>query len=99
MLLDILALCRQPLSSVISGTPAPSTPSASNTPASTSRAPLSYPNLALAVLDTLLCLLVDAPTAIRVFEQVEGVEAVVKVLKRSETSRDIRYVSSLPSQL
>ena len=40
----------------------------------------------------LLCVLVDAPEAIRAFETLDGVEAVVKILKRAEGLRDVRWV-------
>ncbi|TDL29629.1 CDC14-domain-containing protein [Rickenella mellea] len=48
------------------------------------------PPLATAVLDTLLCILVDSPPATRVLEQLNGVEVVVKVLKKAGIPRDIR---------
>ncbi|KAI5124872.1 hypothetical protein M0805_007304 [Coniferiporia weirii] len=48
------------------------------------------PSLATAVLDTLLCVLVDSPPAIRAFEEVRGVELVVKILKRSAIPKDVR---------
>ncbi|KAF8318264.1 hypothetical protein DL93DRAFT_444754 [Clavulina sp. PMI_390] len=87
ILLDILALCRRPLSSVPNGISTTSTPS--STPSSL-RSTISQPELILAVLDTLVCLLVDAPETMRAFESVDGVEAVVKVLKRADGSRDVR---------
>jgi hypothetical protein len=46
--------------------------------------------LAAAVLDTLLCILVDSSSALRTFESVNGVHTVVKLLKRSNTLRDVR---------
>jgi hypothetical protein len=48
--------------------------------------------LSSVVVDTLLCILVDSPTALRVFEETNGVRAIVKLLKRAETSKDVRYV-------
>jgi hypothetical protein len=42
------------------------------------------------VVDTLLCILVDSPPALRVFEETNGVRAVVKLLKRAETSKEVR---------
>ncbi|KAK7033584.1 hypothetical protein VNI00_012816 [Paramarasmius palmivorus] len=48
------------------------------------------PHLSSTILDTLLCILVDSPPAIRAFEQVKGVEAVVRLLKRSGTGRGVR---------
>ncbi|KAJ7458397.1 cell division control protein 14, SIN component-domain-containing protein [Mycena galericulata] len=48
------------------------------------------PPLASAILDTLLCILVDASPALRVFEACNGVHAVVKILKRAGTPREVR---------
>ncbi|KAI0068669.1 CDC14-domain-containing protein [Artomyces pyxidatus] len=48
------------------------------------------PPLASAVLDTLLCILVDFPPALRVFEGCNGVQLIVKLLKRANTPRDVR---------
>ncbi|KAF8914352.1 cell division control protein 14, SIN component-domain-containing protein [Gymnopilus junonius] len=42
------------------------------------------------VLDTLLCVLVDSSPALRVFEEAHGVQAVVKILKRAGTPREVR---------
>lgn len=55
-------------------------------------APSSAANLACATLDTLLCILVDCPQIIRAFEDVDGVETIVKLLKRSGTARSVRCV-------
>ncbi|KAI0268221.1 cell division protein Cdc14 [Gloeopeniophorella convolvens] len=49
--------------------------------------PSTLPN---AVLDTLLCILVDSSPALRVFEDCNGVQTVVKLLKRAHTPRDVR---------
>jgi hypothetical protein len=49
-------------------------------------------HLTSAVLDTLLCVLVDSPPALRAFEEVNGVQAVVKILKRAGTPREVRLV-------
>ncbi|KAI0340792.1 CDC14-domain-containing protein [Trametopsis cervina] len=46
--------------------------------------------LANVVLDTLLCILVDAPSALRVFEDVNGVQTLVKMFKRAATPREVR---------
>ncbi|KAG9004954.1 hypothetical protein FRB90_010651, partial [Tulasnella sp. 427] len=83
LLLDILSISRH----------APSqNPSPSDAPADgTSNAPTSEaPTLASAVLDTLLCVLVDSPVSLRVFEEASGVEAVVKTLKRTGVAREVR---------
>ena len=50
-------------------------------------------HLTSAVLDTLLCILVDSPPALRAFEEVNGVQAVVKILKRAGTLREVRWVA------
>lgn len=50
--------------------------------------------LASSLIDTLLCVLVDAPASIRAFEEAGGVEVVVKTLKRAGVPRNIRYDSS-----
>ena len=55
--------------------------------ASGSVAPLSS-----AVLDTLLCILVDSSAALRAFEEVAGVQVAVKILKRAGTPREVRSV-------
>ena len=51
--------------------------------------------LASAILDVLLCVLVDAPPALRCFEESKGVEHVVKLMKRSVMPKDTRYVQDL----
>jgi len=50
----------------------------------------SPPQLASAVLDTLLCILVDSSVALRAFEEVKGVQIAVKILKRAGTPREVR---------
>ncbi|KAG2156419.1 cell division control protein 14, SIN component-domain-containing protein [Suillus clintonianus] len=52
--------------------------------------PAPFMHLTSAVLDTLLCVLVDSSPAIRAFEEVNGVQAVVKILKRAGTPREVR---------
>ncbi|KDR84145.1 hypothetical protein GALMADRAFT_262501 [Galerina marginata CBS 339.88] len=42
------------------------------------------------VLDTLLCILVDSTVALRAFEESSGVQAIVKILKRAGTPREVR---------
>lgn len=49
-------------------------------------------HLSSAILDTLLCVLVDSSAALRTFEDVNGVQAVVKLLKRAGTPREVRCV-------
>ncbi|CAK5275133.1 unnamed protein product [Mycena citricolor] len=46
--------------------------------------------LASVILDTLLCVLVDSSPALRLFESCQGVHAVVKILKRAGTPREVR---------
>lgn len=48
------------------------------------------PHMTSIVLDTLLCILVDASAALRVFEAASGVQAIVKILKRAGTPREVR---------
>jgi hypothetical protein len=60
----------------------------SKTPIDTTSIPLSS-----VVLDTLLCVLVDSSSALRVFEECNGVQAVVKILKTAGTPREVRYVA------
>ncbi|KAG5338311.1 hypothetical protein C0989_007586 [Termitomyces sp. Mn162] len=48
------------------------------------------PPLSSVVIDTLLCILVDASTALRAFEDASGTQAVVKILKRAGTPREVR---------
>lgn len=80
-----LLICRQPT------TPEHSLPaSPTKSPRKISSIPNSAPNLAIAIIDTLLCVLVDAPLAIRAFEEVNGLEIIVKSLKRVGIPRDIR---------
>ncbi|KAH0840193.1 cell division control protein 14, SIN component-domain-containing protein [Lanmaoa asiatica] len=50
----------------------------------------SIAHLSSAILDTLLCVLVDSSAALRMFEDVNGVQAVVKLLKRAGTPREVR---------
>ncbi|KAK0230337.1 cell division control protein 14, SIN component-domain-containing protein [Armillaria fumosa] len=50
-----------------------------------SQAPLSS-----IVMDALLCVLVDSSAALRSFEECNGVQAIVKILKRAATPREVR---------
>lgn len=93
MLLDLLLMSRH-----FSSTTSPNSPSNGVT------SPLSSPSsdhgsskgisqsapLTSATLDTLLCMLVDSSPALRVFEDLKGVQAVVKLLKRAGTPREVR---------
>ncbi|TFK83301.1 hypothetical protein K466DRAFT_655300 [Polyporus arcularius HHB13444] len=70
----------------------PASPSAGASPtsiATTTSKPSEIP-LASIVIDTLLCILVDSIPALRVFEDLNGVQIVVKILKRAGTPREVR---------
>ncbi|GLB34192.1 putative cell division control protein 14, SIN component [Lyophyllum shimeji] len=69
----------------VTASPSKGTPSSG-----TSRTPASEPPLSSVVLDTLLCLLVDSSPAFRAFEDCNGVQAVVRILKRAGTPREVR---------
>ncbi|KAJ7668143.1 cell division control protein 14, SIN component-domain-containing protein [Mycena rosella] len=83
--LEVSAPRPLPLLAAPSCTPYPSGSPSKPTP----NAPGPLP-LASALLDTLLCILVDAPPALRVFEACHGVHAVVRILKRAGTPREVR---------
>ncbi|KAF8806225.1 CDC14-domain-containing protein [Phlegmacium glaucopus] len=57
---------------------------------SKSKTASTSPPLTSIVLDTLLCILVDSCAAIRAFEEANGTQAVVKILKRAGTPREVR---------
>ncbi|KAG8931473.1 hypothetical protein FRC01_001253 [Tulasnella sp. 417] len=83
LLLDILSISRH--------APSQSTTSADSASGASNGTPSpNVSTLASAVLDTLLCVLVDSPAALRVFEEASGVEAVVKTLKRTGVAREVR---------
>ncbi|KAK0491449.1 cell division control protein 14, SIN component-domain-containing protein [Armillaria novae-zelandiae] len=79
ILIDLLLTSRH--------TPCPSDPNPSGSVPKTreSQAPLSS-----IVMDALLCILVDSSTALRSFEECNGVQAIVKILKRAGTPREVR---------
>ncbi|KZV64076.1 hypothetical protein PENSPDRAFT_656824 [Peniophora sp. CONT] len=52
--------------------------------------PKSAVSLSSAVLDTLLCILVDSSPALRTFEKVGGVKTVVNLVKRPKALRDAK---------
>ncbi|KAL0950107.1 hypothetical protein HGRIS_010108 [Hohenbuehelia grisea] len=62
-------------------------PAAASEPAPTKSASLPLTSI---VIDTLLCVLVDASPALRVFEEISGLQAIVKILKRAGTPREVR---------
>ncbi|KAJ7265362.1 cell division control protein 14, SIN component-domain-containing protein [Mycena haematopus] len=83
VLLDLFISSRH-----LSSTPFAATNNPSGSPVKpTPGAPLP---LASVILDTLLCILVDSSPALRVFESCHGVHAVVKILKRAGTPREVR---------
>ncbi|KAK0444347.1 cell division control protein 14, SIN component-domain-containing protein [Armillaria borealis] len=66
--------------------PCPSDPNTSGSlKTRESQAPLSS-----IVMDALLCILVDSSAALRSFEACNGVQAIVKILKRAGTPREVR---------
>ncbi|KAI0316116.1 cell division protein Cdc14 [Amylostereum chailletii] len=65
-----------------SSTSAPSTPG--------TKPKTSSLGLSSAVLDTLLCILVDSSPALRIFEKSSGVQTVVKLLKRPNALREVK---------
>ncbi|KAK0461663.1 cell division control protein 14, SIN component-domain-containing protein [Desarmillaria tabescens] len=67
--------------------PCPSDPNPSGSLFKTreSQAPLSS-----IVMDALLCILVDSSATLRSFEECSGVQAIVKILKRAGTPREVR---------
>ncbi|KAJ6515234.1 cell division control protein 14, SIN component-domain-containing protein [Mycena sanguinolenta] len=83
VLLDLFISSRH-----LSSTPFAGTTNTNDSPAKpVPGAPLP---LASVILDTLLCILVDSSPALRVFESCHGVHAVVKILKRAGTPREVR---------
>ena len=86
VLLDLLIISRHlasPLPTSKQPTPSDEVPTHSEEAVP----PSVLPN---AVLDTLLCILVDSSQSLRVFEGCSGVQTVVKLLKRAHTPRDVR---------
>ncbi|KAI0034092.1 cell division protein Cdc14 [Vararia minispora EC-137] len=83
VLVDLLWVSRH--SGVAQASPASSNPS---TPSSKTKS--TPTGLASAVLDTLLCVLVDSSSALRVFERASGVQTVVKLLKRPNALREVK---------
>ncbi|KAJ1308842.1 hypothetical protein OPQ81_004530 [Rhizoctonia solani] len=60
----------------------PDTTVTSGIDSSDSKLPALLSPLACSVIDTLLCLLVDSPSALRVFEECNGLEVIVRTLKK-----------------
>ncbi|KAH9884945.1 CDC14-domain-containing protein [Cubamyces lactineus] len=88
VLLDLLLVSRHLNSN---STPSSSTPTSPKAGASSFQPPKATEiPLASVVIDTLLCILVDSVPALRVFEDLSGVQVVVKILKRAGTPREVR---------
>jgi len=84
--LDLLIISRN-LASPSPGSNQPTPSNEARTPSEEAISPSVLPN---AVLDTLLCILVDSSRSLRVFESCNGVQTIVKLLKRAHTPRDVR---------
>ncbi|KAJ3847901.1 cell division control protein 14, SIN component-domain-containing protein [Lentinula lateritia] len=68
-------------------------PSNIDSPASSSNSSkrgVTPPSLTSTILDTMLCILVDSTPALRAFEECNGVQAIVKILKRAGSPREVR---------
>ncbi|KAI0757988.1 cell division control protein 14, SIN component-domain-containing protein [Fomes fomentarius] len=86
VLLDLLLVSRHlSLSTSASSTPTSPKAGATSVPTPTTEIPL-----ASIIIDTLLCILVDSVPSLRVFEDLNGVQVVVKILKRAGTPREVR---------
>ena len=89
VLLDLLSICRHASSMSLAGDSSSTLADLQKTDKQTS------PPLASSILDTLLCTLVDSPSAIRMLEELDGLGLIVKILKRPTVSRDVRFVEHL----
>ncbi|KAJ8483010.1 hypothetical protein ONZ51_g4973 [Trametes cubensis] len=88
VLLDLLLVSRHLNSG---STPSSSTPTSPKAGTPSAQAPKTTEiPLASVIIDTLLCILVDSIPALRVFEDLSGVQVVVKILKRAGTPREVR---------
>lgn len=93
VLLDLLLVSRHLEST---STPCSSTPTSPKAGASSTTLPkLPEVPLSSVIIDTLLCILVDSIPALRVFEDLNGVQVIVKILKRAGTPREVRSVARL----
>ncbi|KAI0278869.1 cell division control protein 14, SIN component-domain-containing protein [Russula aff. rugulosa BPL654] len=86
VLLDLLIISRH-LASPLPASKQPTPSDEVHTHNEEAVPPSVLPN---AVLDTLLCILVDSSRSLRVFEDCSGVQTIVKLLKRAHTPRDVR---------
>ncbi|KAA1466468.1 CDC14-domain-containing protein [Dentipellis sp. KUC8613] len=91
VLIDLLLVSRHlTFGSDEANTAGTSTPSNAGTKPPAAKQDSSTVPLTSAALDTLLCILVDSSPALRIFETLNGVHIVVKILKRANTPRDVR---------
>src|SRR5258706_12256494 len=101
LLIDLLLLSRH-VPSAVTEVSMPSTPTKSSHLSSTaSKAASSSPSptLSSAIIDTLLCILVDSPEGLRLFEEVGGLDAVVRTLKRAGVLKETKSGLPLPLQV
>lgn len=93
-LLDLLLTSRHvspvPLATATNSMSPPTSPKSGENGSRSSSENVSTISLASIVLDTLLCVLVDSSPALRVFEDLKGVQLVVRILKRAGTPREVR---------
>ncbi|KAJ3822591.1 cell division control protein 14, SIN component-domain-containing protein [Lentinula raphanica] len=80
ILVDLLLASRHVPSSIFDTAASTSSPKKNALP----------PSLTSTILDTMLCILVDSTLALRSFEQCNGVQAIVKILKRAGSPREVR---------
>ncbi|KAJ3768168.1 cell division control protein 14, SIN component-domain-containing protein [Lentinula raphanica] len=80
ILVDLLLASRHVPSSIFDTAASTSSPKKNSLP----------PSLTSTILDTMLCILVDSTLALRSFEQCNGVQAIVKILKRAGSPREVR---------
>ena len=92
LFLDLLLLSRHvPNADIGVSTPAtPTKPSYSTTTNSKAVSSTPSPTLSSLIIDTLLCVLVDSPEGLRSFEEVGGLDAVVRTLKRAGVLKEIK---------
>lgn len=85
ILVDLFLVARH-----VTQTPLTSATNNADNPGSLKNKSSTPVSLAGAVLDTLLCVMVDSPAALRAFEEANGVRTVVRILKRAGTPRETR---------
>jgi hypothetical protein len=92
LFLDLLLLSRHVPNAVTEvSTPTTPTNSSHSTPTASKAASSSpSPILSSTIIDTLLCVLVDSPEGLRSFEEVGGLDAVVRTLKRAGVLKETK---------